>query len=73
MIKFKRYRIVNTDNYGGDYPDEKFVEPLPWFSHKEQAEAVAEAINGSHPNPDMAPRFFKVVDDDYQLKPGFEP
>lgn len=61
-------RIVETDNFDGDYPDERFVLfQMP----KEHAEKIADAINaaaGPH-----AHRFWKVVDGDYKLKPGFEP
>jgi len=61
-------RIVETDNYGGDYPDEKFVLfPMS----KEKAQRVADAINdaaGEHSS-----RFWKVVEEGYKLQPGFEP
>ncbi len=66
----KSWMIVNTDNYGGDYPDENiFVDGFPT---KELAEKVADAINkkflGKH-----SPRYYKVEDNDYKLQPGFEP
>lgn len=64
------HRIVETDNFGGDYPDEKFVNLPPMAVDK--ANAVAAAINsacsGSH-----APRYWQVRPADYQLAPGFEP
>lgn len=62
-------RIVETDNFGGDYPDEKFLNvPL---MRKNHALAVAHAINaGFHEDH---PRYWRVVEDDYVLKPGFEP
>lgn len=67
-----RFLIVNTDNFGGDYPDEKFVENLPVINTRAGAQAIADAINntagGVH-----ATRFFKVVDEGYKLQPGFEP
>lgn len=63
-------RIVETDNFGGDYPDEKFVN-LPLMG-VERAEIVAETINVVFSGP-SAKRFWKVVDDDYTLAPGFEP
>lgn len=62
-------KIVNTDNYGGDYPNESFVN-LPSMT-KEHAKRVADEINkgfGEHCH-----RYWKVVDDDYKLAPGFEP
>jgi hypothetical protein len=61
-------RIVETDNYGRDYPDEKFVLfPMS----EEHAKKIASLINnaaGEHSN-----RYWKVVDNDYKLQPGFEP
>lgn len=65
-----QYKIVETDNYGGDYPDEKFVENLPYFHTKDTAQAVADSINvgGEH-----RARFWKVVKMPYELQPGFEP
>ena len=41
-----RYAIVETDNYAGDYPDEKFVEPLP-FLNEENANKIADSINST--------------------------
>jgi hypothetical protein len=61
-------RIVETDNYGGDYPDEKFLN-LPRMS-KEHAKAVCDAINKGFTNHH---RYWKVVENDYELQPGFEP
>lgn len=65
------FRIVETDNFGGDYPDESFVNlpPMP----KESAERIARAINDELCNHDYARRFWKVVEDGYKLQPGFEP
>jgi len=63
-----RYRIVNTCNFGGDYPNESFVGP-PML--KEDAETVALIFNswtGPH-----STRYYKVVPADYKLAPGFEP
>lgn len=63
-------RIVETDNFGGDYPDEKFVN-LPRMD-EDRAKAITEAINKAVSGPD-ARRYWKVVPDDYKLQPGFEP
>ncbi len=63
-------KIVETDNFGGDYPDEKFVEPLPWMT-QEHAQRVADAINSG--TGETSDRFWKVVPDDYVLQGGFEP
>ena len=62
-------KIIETDNFDGDYPDEQFVN-LP--SMKEaHAEAVARTINDGFPT--SHPRYWRVVADDYKLRPGFEP
>ena len=61
-------RIVDTDNFGGDYPDERF---LLWEMPKEDAEAICKILNR---RMDVnAPRFYKVVENDYVLAPGFQP
>ena len=65
------FRIVETDNFGRDYPNESFVN-LPAMRMKE-AQAVAKAINDACCNYDNAPRFWKVVPFDYVLVPGFQP
>jgi len=70
-------KIVNTDNHGGDYPDEKFLQvgdyPLGFSIYdKDYADRICAALN-SHPAADNFPRFYKVVSDDYKLQPGFEP
>lgn len=64
------YRVVNTDNFGGDYPNEKFVGPE--FVERESAEAEAEELNYKY-GGDNAPRYYKVVEMPYELQPGFEP
>lgn len=63
-------KIVETDNFGGDYPNEKFVQPLPALM-RAHAQRIADAINSELPG--RYPRYWKVVDDDYQLQSGFEP
>ena len=62
------YRIVDTDNFGGDYPNEKFVGGV--FARKENAQRRADRLNGGS---DLNPRYFKVVELPYKLQPGFEP
>lgn len=70
----KEYSVVETDNYGGDYPDESFV-----IQHvkKETAEIVADAINKDRFEFRECDRFYKVVEDStnkpYKLQPGFQP
>ena len=63
-------KIVETDNFGGDYPNERFVGPLPHMN-AEQAEKVAAVIN--EVAGERHHRYWKVVDDRYELQPGFEP
>lgn len=65
------FRIVNTDNFGGDYPNETFL-PLT-FQTRDSALRVADAINAELCNNEHSPRFWKVVNSDYKLQPGFEP
>lgn len=64
-------RIVETDNFGGDYPDESFVN-LPYMT-RERAERVCAAINEACCRGPDARRYWIVVENDYILKPGFEP
>lgn len=58
-------RIVETDNYGGDYPDEKFVGPP---MDETECRAVCEIMNRR-----QSDRFYTPVQLDYVLSPGFEP
>lgn len=62
-------RIMHTDNFGGDYPGECFVEGLPVLS-RDKLQQIANTINAGN---EFAPRFYSVVEDDYKLRPGFEP
>lgn len=67
----KRFLIIETCNYGKDYPDEKFVTNLPLLRTKEEAESVADVLNKiAGENSD---RFWQAVVDGYSLSPGFEP
>lgn len=63
-------RIIETDNFGGDYPNESFLNlpPMP----KEKADAICALINCALSGPDSL-RYWKVVDNNYVLQPGFEP
>lgn len=67
----KYARIIETDNFCGDYPDEKFVDLPPMT--ESQAQRIVEAINKELCNDDRARRIWKVVDNYYELRPGFEP
>ncbi len=64
-------KIVETDNFGGDYPDEEFVN-LP-FMTLPGAKKVAAVINEVCCAHDASPRFWKAVENDYILVPSFEP
>lgn len=64
------YKIINTDNFDGDYPDESFVN-LPATTH-DKATAIARVINSTL-SGDYQPRHWRVVEETYKLKPGFEP
>lgn len=62
-------KIVETDNFGSDYPNEKF---LLWAMPHDKAQRIADAINDAA--GEMHDRYWKVVDDDnYKLQPGFTP
>jgi len=63
------WAIVDTDNYGGDYPDERFV--AFGIRSEKEADRMAEALNrnlGEH-----SPRYYMVRAKPYKLQPGFEP
>ena len=65
----KLFRVVDTDNFGSDYPDEKFITiALP----EELCKEIALWRN-SKPGADKHPRYWKVVPQGYKLQPGFEP
>jgi hypothetical protein len=64
------YRVIETDNFNGDYPNEQFA--TPYAMSKAQADEIAALFNkffsGEH-----ASRFWQVVPNDYELVGGFEP
>lgn len=63
------WRVVETDNFGSDYPNESFVGPV--FRSFEAATAVAYAINQDASGP-TAYRFWKVVEEGYLLNGGVD-
>lgn len=74
--------IIDTDNFGGDYPDERFVNQYGKLTKqrkdaltasKEICEVVVNMHNGPKEGWDTMFRYWKVVPDDYKLQPGFEP
>lgn len=64
----KTHRILDTDNFGGDHPDEKF---LLWPMSEYSAMAIAEILN--HEMGPDSDRHYRVVEEDYKLVPGFQP
>jgi hypothetical protein len=65
----RNFGVVETDNYGGDYPDEKWV--IGCWLRKETAEDLAKLLNDESGPNDL--RSYKVVERGYKLQPGFEP
>ena len=61
--------LVDTDNFGGDYSDERLL--AVGISHEPYAHKMADAIN-QHWGP-HALRYCKVEKGGYVLAPGFEP
>ena len=55
------YRVVDTDNYSNDCPDESFASEVVTL---EEAEKTAERLNVSRIDHD---RWYKVVKEGYQL------
>lgn len=63
-------KVIETDNFGGDYPDERCVQG---GLTEKTAQHIARLINYELCNHPNANRYWQVVDDGYVLKPGFEP
>ena len=61
--------IVNTDNFGRDCPNEKFLY-LP-IGEKEALQKICNIINKHEGSTSL--RYYKVVENGYKLVPGFEP
>lgn len=80
-----KYYLVDSDNYGGDYPNEKFVKEAHTrdfitadeegealaFDSFDKAQEVACRINTFW--GEFHGRYLKVVREGYKLQPGFEP
>lgn len=64
-----RFKIIHTDNFGGDYPNEKFLEIPPL--NEGTANDIARLINGALPSDTS--RYYKAVSVGYKLIPGFQP
>lgn len=74
------YKIIETDNFDGDYPAEvelarKDSEGSTTFifPNEKQAQLVCDALNKALSNNTSSLRYYKVVDYQYILQPGFEP
>lgn len=65
------FKVVEGDNFDGDYPNEKFVS-VP-ATTKEKAQSIADAINKAFNQDGHGSRFWRVCPQDYKLSPGFEP
>lgn len=69
----REFRVVETDNFDGDYPDESFASGLVT---EKGAGLIADIMNQCWSGP-SASRFYKVEKDTfenpYKLQPGFEP
>lgn len=63
-------KIIETDNFNGDYPVETFLN-LPSLP-EDQAREIALIIN-KHCSGDYALRYWRVVHNDYVLSKGFTP
>jgi len=66
---YHTWRIVESDNFGGDYPDEKFVN-LPLMD-KATCNKICQIVN-DHEGENSS-RYYKTVNEEYVLQPGFEP
>jgi hypothetical protein len=63
-------RVIDTDNFGGDYPGEKFVSGV---LSEEEAQKLKDKLNKEFCKGNHSPRWHQVVADDYELVPGFRP
>lgn len=58
-------KIVETDNFGVDYPNESFLNLPP--IEKDKAKRIVRAINFALNADGHYLRYWKVVEDDYKL------
>ena len=71
QIRVDGWRIIDTDNFGGDYPNERWV--AIGIVDEGVANIIADALNRATGADLGGARFYKVVAADYVLQPGFEP
>lgn len=62
-------KIIDTDNFGRDYPNETVVAEN--ILHAHFANIMCGALNTDA--GENSSRYYKVVEDNYVLQPGFEP
>jgi hypothetical protein len=60
-------KIVETDNYGGDYPNEVLIADN--IQSCEHARIMQDSLNDKL-SSDKGPRFYKIEPDDYVLDTG---
>ena len=63
-------KIIDTDNFSRDYPDETVI--ASHINNKKFAEVMCEALIERYCS-EHSQRYYRVVDDDYVLQGGFEP
>jgi hypothetical protein len=66
----KGMKIIDTDNFGGDYPVEHDI--AVGIKDKQKAAVMCEALNARFSGAG-ASRFYRVEEDDYKNGIGFEP
>lgn len=64
-------KIIDTDNFGGDYPDERVI--AEGIKVRLYADVMCAGLNAQLCTQLRGSRFYRVVEDDYVLQPGFEP
>lgn len=64
-------KIVRASNFDDENYEEKFLEPLPPMTIKEDLQHICNVLNAVV-GADIKD-YYKVVRDDYILNPGFEP
>jgi len=64
------FKIIDTDNFGDDYPDEKLIaDNIQSWAH---ADAMCQALNAKFSGK-RARRCYEIKPASYVLLPGFEP
>lgn len=70
--------VVETDNFGGDYPAERALATMDWKGESkplllwpDEAKRVADALNVGEGGE--AARYWQVRPEGSKLQPGFEP